>query len=132
MNISEHNIRSFKSRIYSLPMHVHKHQVYLLEQHSESFKIWLAITRINTEGKSLIMKLSYLQTFNTDHSRSTNTDWLYTVWLYTVWLYTVWLYTDWLYTVWLYTVWLYTVWLYTDWLYTDWLYTDWLYTVCTS
>jgi len=89
MNISEHNIRSFKSRIYSLPMHVHKHQVYLLEQHSESFKIWLAITRINTEGKSLIMKLSYLQTFNTDHSRSTNTDWLYTDWLYTDWLYTV-------------------------------------------
>jgi len=26
----------------------------LLEQHSESFKIWSAIIRINTEGKSLI------------------------------------------------------------------------------
>jgi len=41
-------------------MNLHKHQLYLLEQHSESFKIWSAITfciRINTEGKSLIMKL---------------------------------------------------------------------------
>jgi len=31
-------------------MNLHKHQLYLLEQHSESFKIWSA--RINTEGKS--------------------------------------------------------------------------------
>jgi len=38
-------------------MNVHKHQSYLLEQHSELFKIWSAIIRINTEGKSLIMKL---------------------------------------------------------------------------
>ena len=38
-------------------MHIHKHQLYLLEQHSESFKIWSAIIRINTEGTSLIMKL---------------------------------------------------------------------------
>jgi len=29
----------------------------VLEQHSESFKGWSAIIRINTEGKSLIMKL---------------------------------------------------------------------------
>ena len=29
----------------------------MLEQHSESFKSWSAIIRINTEGKSLIMKL---------------------------------------------------------------------------
>jgi len=36
---------------------LHKHQSYLLEQHSESFKIWSAVIRINTEGKSLIMKL---------------------------------------------------------------------------
>ena len=36
-------------------MNLHKHQLYLLEQHSESFKIWSAIIRINTEGKSLIM-----------------------------------------------------------------------------
>jgi len=35
-----------------------KQQLYLLEQHIESFKIWLAIIRINTEGiYSLIMKL---------------------------------------------------------------------------
>jgi len=38
-------------------MNLHTHQLYLLEQHSESFKIWLAIIRIYTEGKSLIMKL---------------------------------------------------------------------------
>jgi len=36
-------------------MNLHKHELYLLEQHSESFKIWSE--RINTEGKSLIMKL---------------------------------------------------------------------------
>ena len=46
-----------KQNIYSLPMNLHTHQLYLLEQHSESFKIWLAIIRIKTEGKSLIMKL---------------------------------------------------------------------------
>jgi len=40
-----------------LTMNLHKHQLYLFEQHSESFKIWSAIIRINTEGKSLIMKL---------------------------------------------------------------------------
>ena len=38
-------------------MNLHKHQLYLLEQHSESFKSCSAIIRINTEGKSLIMKL---------------------------------------------------------------------------
>ena len=37
-------------------MNLHKHQLYLLEQHSESFKIWSAIIRINTEGTSVIMK----------------------------------------------------------------------------
>jgi len=38
-------------------MNLHKHQLYLLKQHSETFKIWSAIIRINTDGKSLIMKL---------------------------------------------------------------------------
>jgi len=38
-------------------MNLHKHQLYLLKQHSVSFKIWSAIIRINTERKSLIMKL---------------------------------------------------------------------------
>ena len=38
-------------------MNLHKHQLYLLEQQNESFKIWSAIIRINTEGKSVIMKL---------------------------------------------------------------------------
>jgi len=38
-------------------MSLHKHQLYLLEQHSESFTIWSAIIRIYTEVKSLIMKL---------------------------------------------------------------------------
>ena len=39
-------------------MNHHKPQLYLLEQHSESFGIWSAIIRINREGKSLIMKSS--------------------------------------------------------------------------
>jgi len=38
-------------------MNLLKHQLYLLEQHSESFKIWSAIIGINTEVKSLVMKL---------------------------------------------------------------------------
>jgi len=29
-------------------MNLHKHQVYLLEQHSESLMIWSAIIRIGT------------------------------------------------------------------------------------
>ena len=37
-------------------MNIHKHQLYLLKQHSESLNIWPAIIRISTEGKSLIMK----------------------------------------------------------------------------
>ena len=43
--------------MYVLPMNLHKHPLYLLEQHSESYEIWSAIIRINTEGKSLSMKL---------------------------------------------------------------------------
>jgi len=38
-------------------MNLHTHQLYLLEQLSESFKGWSAIW-INTEGRSLIMKSS--------------------------------------------------------------------------
>ena len=38
-------------------MNLHKQQLYLFEQNSESFKGWSAIIRINTEGKSSIMKL---------------------------------------------------------------------------
>jgi len=33
------------------------HQLYLLEQHSDSLEIWSTMIRIKTEGKSLIMKL---------------------------------------------------------------------------
>ena len=54
-------------------MNLHKHQLYLFEQHSESFNIWLAILRINTEGKSLIM-IMYTFTLN-DRS------YLYIIWL---------------------------------------------------
>jgi len=43
-------------------MNLYKHQLYLLEQHSESFKSRSAIIRINTERKSLIMKLGPGQT----------------------------------------------------------------------
>jgi len=39
-------------------MNLHKHQLYLFEQYTESFKSWSAIIRINTEGKSLIMHRS--------------------------------------------------------------------------
>jgi len=38
-------------------MNLHKQKLYLLKQHSESFEIWLAIIRIKTKDKSLIMKL---------------------------------------------------------------------------
>jgi len=40
-------------------MHVHKHQLYLLEQHSDSFEIKFGqqLYWIYTEGKSLVMKL---------------------------------------------------------------------------
>jgi len=38
-------------------MNLHKHQLYLLKQHSESFKMCSASIRINTESKSLIMNL---------------------------------------------------------------------------
>ena len=41
-----------KQNVY-FTLNLHKHQLYLLEQHSESFKIWSAIIRI----KSLMMKL---------------------------------------------------------------------------
>ena len=38
-------------------MNLHTHQLYLFKQHSESFKMCSASIRINTESKSLIMKL---------------------------------------------------------------------------
>ena len=40
-----------------MSLYIGKHQLYLLEQHSESYEIWSATIRINTEGKSLNMKL---------------------------------------------------------------------------
>jgi len=45
-------------------MYVHKHELYLLAQHSESFEICSGIMRIYTEGKSLIMKLSLVDYTN--------------------------------------------------------------------
>jgi len=44
-----------KAESLSLPMLVHKHQLYLLEQHSESFERWSAVIRINNEAKSWII-----------------------------------------------------------------------------
>ena len=38
-----------------LAMNLQKHQLYLFEQHLDSFKIWSATIRINTGGKSLNM-----------------------------------------------------------------------------
>ena len=55
---SDNIIRNVKGRTYSSPMYVHKHQLYLLEQHRESLEIWSAIIKTNTEGKSLIIKLN--------------------------------------------------------------------------
>jgi len=53
-------------------MNLHTHLFYLLvEQHSESFKMWSAIIRFNTEGKSFIIKMSpdILNLFcNTSHN----------------------------------------------------------------
>jgi len=53
--MSDTFIRNGRGRIYSLPLNVYKQKLYWLKQHSESFEIWSAILRINTEGKSLIM-----------------------------------------------------------------------------
>jgi len=50
-----------KNRVNSLPTNLHKKLLYLLEQHDESFNIWSAIDRINTEDKFLIMKSSHVQ-----------------------------------------------------------------------
>jgi len=41
---------------YSLPMHLHIQRTDLLEQHSESFKVWSPIIKIDTDCKSLIVK----------------------------------------------------------------------------
>jgi len=53
IHTSDKFIRNVQTRIYSLLINLLKHQLYLLEQHSESFIIWSAIIRINTEGKSI-------------------------------------------------------------------------------
>jgi len=45
MHFSVKFIRNVKSRIYCLPVHVHKHQLYLLEQNSESLKVRSAIMK---------------------------------------------------------------------------------------
>ena len=55
---SDNVIRNVRRSIYSLPMHIYKHQLYLFEQHSETLTIWSANIGINTEDKSLIMKCS--------------------------------------------------------------------------
>ena len=52
-HISDKVIRVLKNRIYNLPMHVHKHHLFLLEPHSKSFEIWSAIIRIKSKGKIL-------------------------------------------------------------------------------
>ena len=36
--MSDKPINNVKSRTYSIPLHVYTHQLYLLEQHSDSFK----------------------------------------------------------------------------------------------
>jgi len=51
--ISVKFIRKVKNRIYIFPMNVPKDEVYLKEQHSESFTIWSTSNTVNTEGKSV-------------------------------------------------------------------------------
>jgi len=46
-------------------VNLHNHQLYLLKQHSESFKIWSAIIRINPVGRSLIIKVGLSPTAQT-------------------------------------------------------------------
>jgi len=48
-------IGNFQSSIYSLPMYLYIHQLYLLEQHSELFKIRPAIISIISEGESFTL-----------------------------------------------------------------------------
>ena len=52
------NIRTIKSRIYSLHMKLHNHQLLVKEQPSQSYTICSVVTRINTEGESFIMNYS--------------------------------------------------------------------------
>ena len=57
MNISNKLTRNDKDRIHSIhsvPINPHLHQLYLLEQHSEIFKIWLPSIKTNAQGKSLV------------------------------------------------------------------------------
>ena len=62
-------------------MHVHKHQLYLLEQHSESFKVCLAVIRINTEGLSVSGTMS--MTGNIQSSHIEVIKW-FKLWIFTV------------------------------------------------
>jgi len=57
MHISEKNTRTVESRFRSLLINLHKHQLYLLELHSDSSQIWLAMSRIKTEGNSFFYEL---------------------------------------------------------------------------
>ena len=52
------NIRTIKSRIYSLHMKLLNHQLFVKEQPSQSYNICSVVTRINTEGESFIMNYS--------------------------------------------------------------------------
>ena len=52
------NIRTIKSRIYSLHMKLHNHQLLVKEQPSQSYNICSVVTRINTESESFIMNYS--------------------------------------------------------------------------
>jgi len=51
-------------------MNLHKHQLYLLEQHNESFTIWSVIIRINTEGKYLVYEIGPWCLYNDNKSNS--------------------------------------------------------------
>ena len=50
-------------------------QLFLLEQHSESFKMWAALIRINTEGKSFFTKLGSGETQVNNGERISTARW---------------------------------------------------------
>ena len=53
-------------------MNLNKHQLYVLEQHSESFNIWIAIIRINTAGKSMTIKSAHTVIIRKNHGQDQN------------------------------------------------------------
>jgi len=67
-------------------MNLHKHQLYLLEQHSESFKSWSVFIRVNTEDKSLIVIIGPMSRYKDRQALNTT---LYRSWRWSYWQHTL-------------------------------------------